>query len=156
MHSLNSLITRLWWSCVWGDTGHTLVAPHESFSSPKHPASDCLNIPFLKPSISQRPGPSSIPHDSETVQQTFFLSLTIHTSCCVTAVCSVPASAAPLHPSVLWDQECACLGGRSVPLPVSYYQAQTDLLFWPRLLTLVITYEKFKLQSWRNAEIICN
>lgn len=43
-----------------GDGGHS-----ESFSSAKHPASDCLNIPFLKPSISHRAGRGSpsIPAD---------------------------------------------------------------------------------------------
>lgn len=34
-------------------------APH---SSPKHPASDCLNIPFLKPSVSQRARPPWLLH----------------------------------------------------------------------------------------------
>lgn len=36
----------------------TSPRPSQSFSSPKHPATDCLNIPFLKPSISRRAAPS--------------------------------------------------------------------------------------------------
>lgn len=46
----------------------------------------------------------------------------------MTAFCSVPASAAPLHPALLRDKERARLGGWGVPLPVSLFQAQVSCL----------------------------
>lgn len=127
--------TTMWgWVHCWSDVdeavhedalGHTL-GPLQSLSSPKHPASDCLNIPFLKPSISQRARPQLRPSRLPNHPADFPFACNtsdVHARCCVTAVCSVPASAAPLHPSLLWNEERARLGGRSVPLPVSLFRS---------------------------------
>lgn len=97
-----------------------LDRPSTPHSSPKHPASDCLDIPFLKSSVSQRARPLWLLNRPARFAPFALQALqTFMSQCCVTAVCSVPASAAPLHPSLLRNEERARLGGRSVPLPVS-------------------------------------
>lgn len=96
--------------------------PSTPHSSPKHPASDCVNVPFLKPSVSQRARPPWLSRAVQHALPLFALQKRRRRSCpdvVWPAVCSVPASAAPLHPSLLRNEERARLGGRSVPLPVS-------------------------------------
>jgi len=101
-HESDSCVKGCWWSRARGDTG-----PLESFSPPKHPASDCLNIPFLKPSVSRREK-GSVPRDSQTSP----CLKNICDSCCVllllqcASACRTPAPVSTPRPR-------ACPSGRA-------------------------------------------